>query len=54
MLVLKNLPTNAEDVRDAGSNPGSGIFPGERHGKPILVFLPRESLGQKSLVGYSP
>ena len=53
-LVVKKPPTNAGDVRDAGSIRGSGIFPGERHGKPFLVLLPGESLGQKSLVGYSP
>ena len=52
--VVKKLPTDAEDVRDAGSILGSGIFPGERHGKPFLVFLPGESLGQKSLMSYSP
>ena len=34
-LVVKNAPTNAGDVRDAGSIPGLGIFPGERHGNPV-------------------
>ena len=28
--MVKNLPANAEDTRDAGSIPGSGIFPGEK------------------------
>ena len=32
MLMVKNLPENAGDVRDAGSIPGSGRYPGERHG----------------------
>ena len=27
-LVVKNLPANAEDIRDAGSIPGSGRSPG--------------------------
>ena len=27
-LVVKNLPANAGDVRDTGSNPGSGESPG--------------------------
>ena len=26
---LKNLPANAEDIRDTGSIPGSGRSPGE-------------------------
>ena len=29
LLVVKNLPTNAGDVRDAGSIPGSGRSPEE-------------------------
>ena len=31
-LVVKNLPTNAGDVRDVGSVPGSGRSPGEGNG----------------------
>ena len=34
-LVLKNLPANAGDVRDAGSIPGSGRSPGRGHGNPL-------------------
>ena len=45
-LVVKNLPANAGDVRDMGLTPESGRFPG--------VLWPGESLGQRSLVGYSP
>ena len=30
--LIKNLPLNAGDVRDAGSNPGSGRSPGEGNG----------------------
>ena len=30
-LVLKNLPANAEDIRDVGSIPGSGRSPGGGH-----------------------
>ena len=33
--MVKNSPANAGDVRDAGSIPGLGIFPGERHGNPV-------------------
>ena len=32
VLEVKNLPTNAEDVRDAGLIPGSGRSPGEGNG----------------------
>ena len=28
-LLVKNLPVNAEDVRDAGLIPGSGRSPGK-------------------------
>ena len=34
-LMVKNLPANAEDVRDMGSIPGSGRFPGEGNGNPL-------------------
>ena len=34
-LVIKNVTANAEDVRDAGLIPGSGIFPGGMHGNPL-------------------
>ena len=34
-LVVKNLPTNAGDVRDVGSVPGSGRSPGEGNGNPL-------------------
>ena len=33
-LVVKNLPANAGDVRDVGSIPGLGRFPGGGHGNP--------------------
>ena len=35
MLVVKNLPVNAGDIRDVGSIPGSGRSPGEGNGKPL-------------------
>ena len=34
-LVVKNTPTNAGDVRDAGSIPGSGRSPREGNGNPL-------------------
>ena len=33
--VVKNLPANAGDVRDASLIPRSGRFPGEGHGNPF-------------------
>ena len=33
--MVKNLPANAEDVRDTGLIPGSGRFPGRGHGNPL-------------------
>ena len=33
--MVKNLPGNAEDIRDAGSILGSGRSPGGRHGYPL-------------------
>ena len=35
MLVVKNLPANAEDVRDMGSIRGLGRSPGGGHGNPL-------------------
>ena len=35
MLVVKNLFANAGDIKDAGLIPGSGRFPGGRHGNPL-------------------
>ena len=32
VLVVKTLPANAEDTRDAGSIPGSGSSPGVGNG----------------------
>ena len=34
-LEVKNPPAKAEDIRDAGSIPGSGRFPGGGHGNPL-------------------
>ena len=35
VLVVKNLPVNPGDVRDVGSIPGLGRFPGGGHGNPL-------------------
>ena len=33
--MVKNLPTNAGEIRDMGSIPGSGRSPEGRHGNPL-------------------
>ena len=34
-LVVKNPPTNAQDIRDMGLSPGSGRYSAEGHGNPL-------------------
>ena len=53
--VVKNPPANAGDaVRRRGLNLWVGKIPWRTEGQPTSVFLPGESHGQRSLVGYSP
>ena len=33
--MVKNLPTNAGDIKVMGSSPGLGKSPGGRHGNPL-------------------
>ena len=35
VLVVKNQPTNAGDIRDVSSIPGLGRSPGGGHGNPL-------------------
>ena len=42
--VIKNLPPNAGDARDAGSIPGSGRSPGVKNGKPLLCSCLENSM----------
>ena len=51
-LVVNNPHANAEDIRDAGSIPGS--VRKCKKWQPTPVFLPGKSYGQRSLLGYSP
>ena len=37
-LVVKNLPANAGDSREAGLIPGLGRCPGEGNGNPLQYF----------------
>ena len=43
VLVVKNLPASAGDVKDAGSIPGWGRSPGGGHGKPLQYLAWRTS-----------
>ena len=53
-LVVKNLPPNAGDIKRPESDPWDGKIPWRRAWQPSPVFLPGESPGQSSLVGYGP
>ena len=54
VLVVKNLPANAGDVRERGSISGSGRFPGEGCGNPFQYFFPGESPWTEEPGSYSP
>ena len=54
VLVVKNQPASAGNVRDASLIPGSGRFRWRRAWQPTPLFLSEESLGQRSMVGYGP
>ena len=53
-LVVKNPPTSAGDMWDAGLIPGLGKSPGERHGNPPQYSCLEIPHRQKSLADYSP
>ena len=38
VLVVKNPPANAGDIRDMGSIPGSGRSPGKGNGNPSHIL----------------
>ena len=44
MLIVKNPPANAGDMRDLGSIPGSGRSFGEGNGNPLQYSLPGKSM----------
>ena len=53
-LVVKNLPANEGDIGDLDSTPWVRKNTWRRKWQPTPVFLPGESHGWRSLVGYSP
>ena len=44
LLVVKNLPANAGEIRDAGSIPDSRRPPGGGHGKPLQYSCVENSM----------
>ena len=54
VLVVKNLPANAGDIRDTGSIPASGRFPGGRHGNPLQYYCLENPMDRGAWQGYSP
>ena len=42
--MVKNLPANAGDVSDAGSNPGLAGSAGEGNGNPLQYSYPKNSM----------
>ena len=58
VLVVKNLPANAGDVRELSLIlefcPWVEKIPWRRAWQPTPVFLPGESHGHRSLAGYNP
>ena len=53
VLVVKNLPANAGDVR-CGFDPWVRKIPWNKKWYPIPVFLPGKFHGERSTVGYRP
>ena len=51
---LGTLPASAGDIKRYGFDPWIRRIPWRRAWQPTPVFLPGESHGQRSLVGYSP
>ena len=54
LLVVRNPPANAGDIRDAGLIPGLGRSPGGGHGNPLQYSCLETSHRQRSLEDYSP
>ena len=47
-LMIKNLPANAGDIREAGSIPGSGISPGGGHGNSFYYYCLENPMGREA------
>ena len=53
-LVIKNVPSNAGDIRDTCSIPGLGRSPGEGNGNLLQYSCLGNCTDRRSLAGYSP
>ena len=53
-LVLNNLPVSVGNIRDMGSIPGWGRFPGGGDGKPLQYSGLGNPHRQSNLAGYGP
>ena len=51
--MVKNLPANAGDIRDASSITGLGRSSEERNGNSFHYFCLENHIGQRSLVDYN-
>ena len=54
VLVVKNSPAKAGDIRGSGSIPWAGKMPQRRKWQSTPVSLPGISQGRRSLACYSP
>ena len=52
--MARNMPANAEDVREVDSMSGLGRSPGGGHGNPLQYSCLENPHWQRRLVGYSP
>ena len=53
VLVVKNPPANAGDVKAVGSLPGSGRSPGGGHGNPLQYSCLEKPVDRGAWLGYS-
>ena len=53
-LMVKNMPDNAEDIRDTGSILGSGRTPRGGHGDPLQYACLENPMNRGAWRGYSP
>ena len=48
VLMVKNPPANARDIRDSGSIPELGRSPGGGHGNPLQYYCQENPLDRKA------
>ena len=53
-ILVKNPPANAGELKDAGSIPGLGRFPGEENGNPLQYSCLEDPMDRVAWAGYSP